>query len=112
MKNLYLLILVSMTTGIFAQNITFPNPIFKTYLINGFYCKKQDGTILNIDANSDSEISISEAQQCYQIIMENKAMEDVTGIEYFTNLEVLKLKFNNIPFLDVTSMPNLQYLDV
>ena len=62
---------------------------FKAYLLENF------------DTNNDGEISISEAQAVKEINCSDKEIENLTGIEKFTNLESLDCSNNKLSELEL-----------
>ncbi len=98
MKNLYyflFLVLVSVTVK--AQIVTIPDANFKNKLLN--YQPV-------IDTNSDGEIQVSEALvvTVLNISSENEPrINNLSGLEYFTNLTELDCSYNNLWDLEVVS---------
>ncbi|MEC4049446.1 leucine-rich repeat domain-containing protein [Flavobacterium sp. SUN046] len=77
-----------------------PDTNFKTKLIT-----------LGIDTNSDGEIGYDEALVPTTLDVSYSQISDMTGIEYFTNLQSLYCNNNNISYpLNCTSLSNLNYL--
>ena len=114
MKTALFSITILFSMCINAQIITFNDANFKSKLtsqISG-YCRDASGNVVILDANSDGEIDTTEALMCYQLIIENGNINDVTGIEYFTNLKTVKLKFNSIDTFNASTLINLEYLDL
>src|SRR6218665_981760 len=112
MKKLYILLLIlCFFNNLSAQIINFPSQQFKSDLLSGNYTRDSKGSYLNVDANGDKEIDVSEALKVYEISDENHFITDVTGIEYFTNLVTLKIQGNRITKLDATNLKKLKYLD-
>lgn len=116
-KVLLLLLLSSFYTN--AQNINFPDPVFKQNLLlltsNGTYIATgEDDNYLEIDANGDGEIQISEAQAVYTLSLtlsmwsEGPFITNLTGIEYFTNLRRINIAYHHIPVINVTALSNLK----
>lgn len=97
-----------------SQIITFNDVNFKVKLTSQFgsYCRDAEGNNVVLDANSDGEIDTTEALMCYQLVIENGNINDVTGIEYFTNLKTVKMKFNSIDTFNASTLVNLEYLDL
>ncbi|MFT6746460.1 MAG: Leucine-rich repeat (LRR) protein [Glaciecola sp.] len=81
--------------------VNIPDAIFKKYLIDNS----------EINTNGDTEIQISEANTFPgEINCALKGIKDLTGIEYFTALTVLKCQFNDIAALDISSCTSLKFL--
>ncbi|MGN0367368.1 MAG: Ig-like domain-containing protein [Wujia sp.] len=77
----------------------FPNAAFQTY-VKGF------------DTDSDGSLSQSEAEAVTTIEITNKdtAVNDLTGIQYFTNLTKLDCSGNALRSLDVSNLTKLEFL--
>ena len=68
-----------------AQIVNIPDVNFKNYLLAHF------------DGNQDNQIQVSEAQNVYSInLTSSLSISDITGIEHFSNLTMLIIKYNNI----------------
>ena len=98
MKRLLLLLLF--TTGISnAVNINIPDANFKAKLI-------QQG----VDADSDGEISITEAYFRQELNISYSNISDLTGLSYFASLIFLRCEGNQITVLDLTGKIKLETL--
>ncbi|ABG59126.1 conserved hypothetical protein; possible cell wall protein [Cytophaga hutchinsonii ATCC 33406] len=86
MKNLFLIFSL-LFTHVFlqAQEVSIPDANFKAALID-----------LGIDANNDTKIQVSEAEAVHYLNVSHKSIEDLTGIEYFINLDTLYIYENFI----------------
>ncbi|MFT3795851.1 leucine-rich repeat domain-containing protein [Flavobacterium sp.] len=118
-----------------AQNINFPDPVFKAKLleadVTNNLAKDINNDSMKIDADSDGEISEAEALAVYWLFYttpppprpafqqnghsarssSSLGITDVTGISYFTNLRKLNLRNNLLTNLDVSALVNLDRLD-
>lgn len=106
MKNKILFSFWIVITGFIANaqenNVNIPNNIFKTYLLGNSA----------INTNGDNEIQLSEASAFMGTIdVINLGISDLTGIEAFTSLTVLKARSNNLTSLDITNNTALTLLD-
>src|SRR5690606_6454574 len=82
--------------------VNIPDANFKNYLINN----------TSINTNGDSEIQVSEAVAYNGIInVRFKNINDLTGIEAFTQLTELNCENNNLTSLNVSSNTLLTYLN-
>jgi hypothetical protein len=63
-----------------------------------------------IDTNSDGEIQVSEAQIIKCLYINNSQINYLTGIEAFTNLQLLNCSQNYLQSLNVSELTNLQHL--
>ena len=66
----------------------------------------------NIDTNNDSQIQVSEAEAATDLWLEGKGITNLSGLEAFTNLEVLRLSSNTtLSTIDISQNTNLRNLD-
>jgi len=80
--------------SIIAQNVNIPDANFKNYLL-------ADSAI---NTNSDSEISVAEAQVFSgELLINGLSISDLTGIEAFVNITRLDCYSNNLTALDVSN---------
>ncbi|MGY0392211.1 T9SS type A sorting domain-containing protein [Bizionia sp. KMM 8389] len=97
MKKTLLLFTICLCMGVFsamAQNVTIPDVNFKSYLL-------ADPAI---NTNSDSEISVAEAQAFSgDLLVNGLSISDLTGIEAFVNITRLDCYSNNLTALDVSN---------
>jgi len=97
MKKTLLLLTTYLCLGvsaIFAQNVNIPDTNFKSYLIGN----------VSINTNSDSEISVAEAQAFSgELLINGLSISDLTGIEAFINITRLDCYSNNLTTLDVSN---------
>ncbi|MEI7509842.1 MAG: T9SS type A sorting domain-containing protein [Flavobacterium sp.] len=123
MKKLYFVLIGFLVfSGVEAQIINFPDANFKARLLsanstgvsiastqalsaNGYVT-----TYNKIDTNNDGEISIAEASVITWLSMSGGLITDLTGIEYFTNLQYLDCNSNNLTSLNLSGVLNLKYL--
>lgn len=77
-----------------AQNVNIPDANFKAYLVGD----------PAINTNSDSEISVAEAQAFSgELLINGLSISDLTGIEEFINITRLDCYSNNLTSLDVSN---------
>lgn len=98
----YFLLLFSFTTTFLCQGqiINFPDINFKNALLNHSPV---------IDANGDGEIQVSEAEAFSSwLIINNRNISDLTGIEYFINIDGLACFQNNLTELDISNCNGLE----
>lgn len=106
MKYSYIIILFGLfALNSYSQNIKFTDSVFKEKLI-----------FLGLDQNNDNEISLNEAKSVHKLIipppyLEN-AINDITGIEYFVNLDTLSCTSQNLKKVDLNKNTKLQYLNL
>lgn len=88
-------------SAIFAQNVNIPDFNFKNYLLNN----------PAINTNSDTEISVAEAQAFTGTISATSlGITDLTGIEAFVNITTLEVYSNILTSLDVSNNTSLTRL--
>ena len=97
MKKTLLLFTTYLCLGLFsafAQNVNIPDANFKSYLL-------ADSAI---NTNSDSEISVAEAQAFTgELLVNGLSISNLTGIEAFVNITRLDCYSNNLTALDVSN---------
>lgn len=95
------LFLFFITSASIAQIVNIPDPNFKAKLLS-----------LGLDINGDGEIQNSEALLEQALFLENSNIQDLTGLESFTNLSTLFCSNNQITNIDlVNGMNNLSTID-
>ncbi|WP_304141327.1 T9SS type A sorting domain-containing protein [Mesoflavibacter zeaxanthinifaciens] len=95
-KQLLLLtfLIATASYSIHAQNVNIPDANFKAYLVGD----------PAINTNSDSEISVAEAQAFSgELLINGLSISDLTGIEEFINITRLDCYSNNLTSLDVSN---------
>ena len=81
------------------MKVAFPDPNFRDYVLSNF------------DNDKDGVISNDEVLKVISIVVENKNIQSLEGIQYFPNLELLNCKYNKLISLDVTKNTALIKLD-
>ena len=71
-----------------------------------------DGFYMKIDTNNDNEIQFSEALQVYKLNVDGEWLTNIDGVEHFTNLRVLVASFNWLSSVNVSTLVNLEYLNL
>jgi hypothetical protein len=98
---LYLFLLLSIFSN--SQDLNIPDAVFLNKLISQ-----------GVDTNGDGIIQLSEALAVTHLNVNSigtaPKIEDMEGIQYFTNLIELRCAFNLITSLDVTTLTNLELL--
>ncbi|WP_138434475.1 T9SS type A sorting domain-containing protein [Winogradskyella algicola] len=95
-KTLLLLtfLIATVSYSIHAQNVNIPDANFKAYLVGD----------PAINTNSDSEISVAEAQDFTgELLINGLSISDLTGIEAFINITRLDCYSNNLTSIDVSN---------
>ncbi|WP_152611452.1 T9SS type A sorting domain-containing protein [Psychroserpens damuponensis] len=92
----------------YAQVINFPDANLKSKLLEQSF-----GGIAFLDANNDNEIEVSEALDwTYSLELGNANISDLTGIEFFINVDYLYVHNNNLVEVDLSSLVNLKFLKI
>ena len=105
MKSLAVFVLLAFPYISFSQNIDFPDPNFKEALI-------KEG----VDSNADGEISIEEAAVVDTLYISGAELSNelrinnLIGINYFTNLIHLDCSSNNLSSLELDGLTSLKHL--
>ncbi|MFP2997986.1 Ig-like domain-containing protein, partial [Spongiivirga sp. MCCC 1A20706] len=101
MKRIFFFLLLSLSIGANAQNITFNDANFKAAII-------ADG----VDTNNDGEISQAEAQVTTSLSVANSGITDVSELSFFTSLISLDLQTNAISSVNLSSQMSLEILNM
>ena len=111
MKKILILILGLTFQFVGAQTINFQDINFKNALLDLPINYNSNGTIFPmIDANNDDEITQAEAQLVQKLNLSYAELNDLTGLQYFTNLKSFEsLFFNGTSFIYPTLI-NLENL--
>lgn len=89
------------TTFINAQNVYFPDPIFRGFMLNQY----------DINTNRDDEISVAEAEAFTgDLVAISDYFSDFTGIEAFVNLTGFNFSSIKIASLDISALKALKVL--
>ncbi len=103
MKHIYFLLIFCFTITISkAQIVNIPDANFKNELLNNYPV---------IDTNGDGEVELSEAQTITYLGVAFSSIQDLTGIEAFTNLVNLDCRNNELSSLDLSNNMALFELD-
>ncbi len=121
MKNIYIFLFI---LPLFSQSqiINFPDSNFKSLLLAanvnalpntlGYHiAQNSTGDWVTIDYNNDGEIQQSEALEIYYLRADN-FISDLTGLEFFSNLTSFGIFNSPITFVDLSILPNLEYMGV
>ncbi|WP_026711033.1 T9SS type A sorting domain-containing protein [Flavobacterium filum] len=105
MKKIYSLIffIIYYANG---QIINIPDPNFKALLLQADVDNDIAGFV-KIDINNNGEIEQSEALSVYYFIIQPGNISDLTGIEYFTNLQDIYCAGNPITTLNLSNLTQL-----
>jgi len=111
-KGLFL-ILSLFSASINAQTVNITDPNFKYLLLNGNTTADIDGFSIDVDANNDEQIQVTEAEAVYSIhLWENNQymVSSLAGIDGFPNLRFLNVDHHNISTLDLSGNPNIRFV--
>ena len=78
-------------TSVEINETNFPDAIFRKYIADNF------------DKDDDGVLSAEEITAVTEIDVHNKGISDLTGIEYFENLEYLDCSLNKLTTLDLNN---------
>lgn len=111
MKKLILFIIVVSLQSATAQNINFTDINFKNALLDLPINFNSNGTIFPmIDANNDDEITQAEAQLVQKLNLSYAELNDLSGLQYFTNLKSFESLFFNGTSFTYPTLINLENL--
>lgn len=118
MKKNYLLIFGLLCFFTASAQITFTDARLKAKLVGASTtnetAKDSNGNPMVIDTNSNGEIEISEALNVYDLNVGaqtlSETIQNIVGLEYFTNMKKLNLRFFYATTLDLTAFPQLEEL--
>jgi hypothetical protein len=95
-----LIFLISFTISCFGQDfVSIPDTNFLKALI-----------LNNVDENNNGKIEIIEAQKTTLLDLEKRLIKDLSGLEYFSSLNELNCRSNQIKALDLSKNVALEYL--
>ncbi|WOI23912.1 T9SS type A sorting domain-containing protein [Nonlabens ulvanivorans] len=113
-KLIVFLVMLSSSLG-FSQNISFPdseleNQLVLSGLFNGT-AKDINGNPLIIDANNDQMISVAEANNVYQLELNYTTITDITGLNNFSNLEVLEMTNTPVTNFNIQGLSSIKTIN-
>src|SRR6478735_6873526 len=98
MKKIYFFTILLFTSLGFSQIINIPDANFKAKLlqadVTNTIATDYFNTPLKIDTNNNNEIEVNEALTVFNLNVSNSAISDLTGIESFTNLDIIDCSYN------------------
>ncbi|MFT3795669.1 T9SS type A sorting domain-containing protein [Flavobacterium sp.] len=117
MKKILLLLLL-LAGSVSAQIINIPDPIFKTALLTANASDDQyeavaigfDYLPMTLDADSSGEIEQSEADAVYMLNLKMLGINNLQGIQSFTNMRSINANNNNLTTINVGGLQFLRYL--
>ncbi|MBP6126645.1 T9SS type A sorting domain-containing protein [Flavobacterium sp.] len=126
MNKIYIFLAVFITFVTQAQIVNIPDANFKAKLLQAsssnqiassqtpVYSPNDDTWYISsynaIDTNGDGEIQVSEAQAIKWLSVSSSSISNLTGIEAFTNLQVLHCQSNQLSSLNLSGLTNLKQL--
>lgn len=101
-----------------SAQITFTDARLKAKLVGASTtnetAKDSNGNPMVIDTNSNGEIEIGEALNVYDLNVGaqnlSETIQNIVGLQYFTNMKKLNLRFFYATTLDLTAFPQLEEL--
>jgi hypothetical protein len=116
MKAKLLLCCFIFTQFCLAQNIIFPDSVFKDYLLIAKTNFNTDPNVFiqypPIDANADGQISYAEALLVEGFDFGYANITNLEGLQYFTNVKVISTYFADFPNFYQPSLINLEQLSL
>lgn len=111
------IVLIFISTLCNSQVINFPDANFKNKLLtvgNACIGESMDKCFFggSIDSNNNGEIEVSEAEAVAILQLSSANISDLTGIEYFINLERLGCAYNNLVSVDLSALTSLKILQL
>ncbi|WP_445453747.1 T9SS type A sorting domain-containing protein [Flavobacterium sp. 25HG05S-40] len=110
MKKFYALTLLVFTLFTNGQIINFPDPNFKAKLLQPDVAFDNYYMSINLDANSNGEIEVSEVQNVIFLNVSNSSISDLTGISFFLNLWSLDCSYNSLTSISIDNSITLMSL--
>jgi hypothetical protein len=116
MKKYYFLVFtIFWLVKVNSQIIDFKSLSFKARLLiantDNQIAKDFSGNYIKIDENNDSEIQLEEALKISALDISSSYVNDMSGIEYFTNLKSLICWNTQISILNINTLKELTYLN-
>lgn len=114
MKSLFSAILLLFGFSLTAQIINIPDANFKNTLVNTNCVDINNNGVgdVDVDTDNDGEIQLSEALAVSSLVLSNRSIANVTGIENFINLQSLDIYNNPLGGeLNVTMLTQLRFLN-
>lgn len=120
MKKNYFLLVFFAICSLQAQIINFPDTVLKGRLVSAsptsYTAYDFNDAPVKIDTNNDGQIQVSEALLIKRLSLRSQSFNiafphiaDLTGMDFFTNLEILDINTNYITTINL-SLPNLKEL--
>lgn len=110
-KIITLIVLLFYSMISFSQIINIPDINFKNILLSSNYFNYIAQGISNnnivVDTNNNGEIEQSEALEVYYLVISSANINNLQGIEYFTNLVWLSVGSNNLTNINISQLTNL-----
>jgi hypothetical protein len=112
MKKIYFLVLaLCVFNGVNAQIVNIPDANFKAILLSANTSNVVAGYNymqgIQLDANNNGEIEISEAAAIQYLDVSNSNISDLTGVQSFVNLRQVICSNNNLTTIDLSSFQTL-----
>lgn len=115
MKKLCILLFLAFSCIANAQIVNIPDANFKAALLSASpsnsIAKDLSDNFFKIDSNNDGEIQIAEALNVSYLSIVNSNINDLTGIDFFSNITILICSNNQLTDLNVSNLFNLEVLD-
>lgn len=120
MKKVFFLFIFSFVLHLNAQVINFPDTVLRSRLVaanpSSYTAFNFNDAPVKVDTNNDGQIQVSEALLIKKLSLRSQSFNisfphitDLTGMDFFTNLEILDINTNYISTINL-SLPNLKEL--
>ncbi len=114
MKKLYFLFFLVFGLNAYAQIVNIPDANFKAKLLQANTVEpiaaNAIGQFIKIHTNNDGQIQVSEALTVYSLNVPSSNIQNMTGIETFSNLKMLRCYNNQLTNFDVSQNVALEFL--
>lgn len=112
MKKLLLYVLLFCTGIASAQIVNIPDTNFRNKLLaantTNNIAKNSGGASIKVDVNNDTYIQQAEVDAIYELDVSSSSISNMTGIQNFTNLQVLNCQGNTISTLTLIGLADLE----
>lgn len=112
-KVLVLGFLIVFGVNLKAQVISFKDANFKEMLVksnSSLYASDLNGNQTKVDRNDDGEVDQNEALNISFLLIQNGNITNLSGIEYFINLEHIDCSHNQLEIINISQNIKLQSL--
>ncbi len=91
------------------QDINFKNKLLQANTTNTIAISNNNNPMI-IDINGNNEIEVSEAVNVYRLYVQSSSISNISGIEFFVNLELLYINQNSLSNVNISTLTHLKIL--